>query len=280
MRVVTVDMHKINPELIQDPTYIKVIDKVIKKPMFLSFVLLGSLLNILSVEAQEPAPLIQFNNGEAADANDVNSNFNNHEQRLQALEQYQGCSAAQDGSSVVITCADGSSGVLASAGTVIVYPEGSSPPVDLSVLKTGDLVLVDANDKVLTPIRGGGDGTYLAELQVGGSYILANIYNDETTSSVVLDCYACMTPLYYTEQDCKGQALVNNTSYLLKDPEDNWLAASEQTQRISQVASSVWSYNVCANGEYISTFFYPIFPYVPPAEIINAAYPVRASQLP
>ena len=34
------------------------------------------------------------------------------------------CSATQDGNSVVISCDDGSSAVLAGAGTVVTYPEG------------------------------------------------------------------------------------------------------------------------------------------------------------
>ena len=64
------------------------------------------------VSAQE---LHTFSNGEVADAEKINQNF---QYVLENATGSGGCSAEQDGSSVVITCADGTSGVLASAGTV------------------------------------------------------------------------------------------------------------------------------------------------------------------
>ena len=55
-----------------------------------------------------------FSNGEVADAEKINENF---QYVLENATGSGGCSAEQDGSSVVITCADGTSGVLASEGT-------------------------------------------------------------------------------------------------------------------------------------------------------------------
>ena len=74
--------------------------------------LLASFLIAPLVSAQE---LHTFSNGEVADAEKINQNF---QYVLENATGSGGCSAEQDGSSVVITCADGTSGVLASAGTV------------------------------------------------------------------------------------------------------------------------------------------------------------------
>ena len=83
-----------------------------------------------------------FSNGEVADAEKINENF---QYVLENATGSGGCSAEQDGSSVVITCADGTSGVLASEGTVVVYPEdgivGESP---VQSWPTGDIVWQDA----------------------------------------------------------------------------------------------------------------------------------------
>jgi hypothetical protein len=95
------------------------------------------------VLAQE---LHTFSNGEVADADKINENF---QYLLENATGSSGCSAQQDGSSVLITCADGTSGVLASQGTVVTYPVGSSDVLDISTLPTGAIVVADANDVVL-----------------------------------------------------------------------------------------------------------------------------------
>ena len=77
------------------------------------------LLFPVALSAQE---LHTFSNGEVADAEKINENF---QYVLENATGGGGCSAQQEGSSVVISCADGTSGVLASEGTVVVYPEGA-----------------------------------------------------------------------------------------------------------------------------------------------------------
>ena len=60
-----------------------------------------------------------------------------------------GCSATQQGNSVLIACGDGTGGVIAGAGTVVLYPEGQIgevPPIDYN---TGPIVLSDASGVVL-----------------------------------------------------------------------------------------------------------------------------------
>jgi hypothetical protein len=118
------------------------------------------------VSAQE---LHTFSNGEVADAEKINENF---EALKSEISGSGGCSAEQDGSSVVITCADGTSGVLASEGTVVVYPEGGivgETPVQS--WPTGTIVFEDNN------------GVLLAEASQIGSYLVFDL--DDVKGSFV-----------------------------------------------------------------------------------------------
>jgi len=87
-----------------------------------------------------------FNNGEGADAEKINENFNYVLQNASG-----GCSATQQENSVVIECADGTSGVVASYGTVVVLPSGSIKGVlpDITSVPVGDIYVVDATDIAL-----------------------------------------------------------------------------------------------------------------------------------
>ena len=101
------------------------------------------LLLPLSAVAQSQVPNV-FEDGAPALAAEVNENFQ------YVLENASGgCSATQQDNSVLIECADGTSGVIAGAGTVVVYPEGELAPGDPIIYPTGDIVAMDANDVVL-----------------------------------------------------------------------------------------------------------------------------------
>ena len=226
-----------------------------------------------ALAAQE---LHTFSNGEVADAEKINENF---QYVLENATGSGGCSAEQDGSSVVITCADGTSGVLASEGTVVTYPVGSSPVTDISTLPTGEIVVVDANDIVLAKFRSGANGNYLVELATSGGYALARIINDDTANAVTVGIYSQPT-IYFQELECSGQAFVENSSYLMLGPDGEYIANSSATQRIAQVTQSRYKDGVCEKFEYASNSFYTVFPYVLAQEITDAAYPARVYQLP
>jgi len=232
----------------------------------------------------EESPLIQFSDGKIASAADVNTNFNNHELRLQAIEKAGGCSVTQKDSSIVVTCADGTSGVLASAGTVIAYPQGSSPLVDLTTLSTGALIVVDANEVVLAPLRQAyGEETFTIELPIGASYVLADLKNDSDGEKVVLDCYGNCGRIYYKGENCSGQAFVENPSYLQKQLDGSLLAPMKSAESIPQVTLSqlIWTSNSvsCSNEGLADSSLFPVFPYTPSTQITNAAYPIKASQV-
>jgi len=59
------------------------------------------------------------------------------------------CTVEQVESSAVITCEDGTSAALASAGTVVTYPEGLLGEVPPTNVPTGTIVLVDGGDTIL-----------------------------------------------------------------------------------------------------------------------------------
>jgi hypothetical protein len=225
--------------------------------------------------------LNEFSNGSVADAQAINENFRDLNDRLKTIEEAStgGCSAEQDGSNVIITCSDGTSAVLSSAGTVVTYPQGASPAVDLSTLPAGDLVVVDANDVVLAELREGSTGSYLVELATTGGYALAIIKNDENEQSVTVDIYSQPT-IYFSELDCQGQAFVENSSYLMRAPGGGFIANSEATIRIAQVTQSRFINEVCEVFEFADNGLKTVFPYELAQEIVNAAYPARAYQLP
>jgi hypothetical protein len=243
-------------------------------------------LSSISTLAQEA--LIEFVDGEIASAEDVNSNFQHLNTRLNAIEQFGGCSVTQDGSSVVITCADGTSGVLASAGTVVVYPEGgligNSPT---QTWPTGSIVLVDANDVILTQAKMTGLTTTFSFDGFIGSF-----HNDPQNRSSYPTGWGGGTKAYFLTSDCSGQAFVVNgqTSLVELDRElyviDNSFSASEilfASERRSGHANftnqSYTSTSPCTSGQSVIVAK-PLVKYSPAQQIIDAAYPVRLEQLP
>ena len=102
-----------------------------------------------------------FTNGEVADADKINENF----EILQASGG--GCSAEQQDSTVVITCADGTSAVLASEGTVVaVLKAVVGELLDYETFPTGDIVVVDNDDNILGKVDRNGDGWFVIDIEV------------------------------------------------------------------------------------------------------------------
>jgi hypothetical protein len=224
------------------------------------------------VLAQE---LHTFSNGEVADADKINENF---QYLLENATGSSGCSAQQDGSSVLITCADGTSGVLASQGTVVTYPVGSSDVLDISTLPTGAIVVADANDVVLAGYVEGSYGNYLVNLGVGVT-ILATIFNDDNAQTVNVGVYS-QEPIYFNEVDCKGQGFVGNTSYLSLGPDDEYFTVASESVQIPQVTQSKFTGTECINIETASNGFWTVFPYSLAPELTNAVYPAKLYQVP
>ena len=235
----------------------------------------------------ESSPLVTFVNGEIADAEDINSNFDNHEQRLTAIEQYGGCSASQDGSNVVISCADGTSGLLAGAGTVVVYPEGGitgdSPMVSWS---TGAVIFEDANGVVL----GKAESKSSTVIRLNGS--VGTFFNDAGNEQVLLTGWGGGEDVYYLSNDCTGQIFILASSSSLIEISGELFVADEafsptrllfESKRRSGSANfTSGSYipaGSCRVGQIVADS-QPVTTYTPAPEILNAAYPVKLVQLP
>ena len=262
--------------------------------------LLAAVLALVTSALPTAQELHTFSNGDLADAEKINENF----QYL--LNNGGGCSAIQDGSSVVITCADGSSGALASAGTVVVYPEGTIGATPVSSIKTGDVVVVDANDVILGRVyQTIKNGLYVLQqleddtLGSGSAFRgLVGIANIDSDKSVFVGSYANVRDwrLFFTELDCRGTILMRQAISMLRMPyTDKYYLVTGDSERFEQilVRSSIVATNynsltgqiqdeapICDNAEEVVTAAYLPFEYRPAPEILNAAYPVRLKQLP
>jgi len=162
------------------------------------------------VLAQE---LHTFSNGEVADADKINENF---QYLLENATGSSGCSAQQDGSSVVITCADGTSGALASQGTVV-FLEGLIGEVpDLSAVPT-DFVLQDADGTILGAVFATQTSSNFSVYNLNGFSINSiGVLVDNAADTIVgianvddvsaYDYYPSIIKLYYTTEDCSGPA--------------------------------------------------------------------------
>ena len=228
-----------------------------------------------------------FTNGEVADADKINENF----EILQASGG--GCSAEQQDSTVVITCADGTSAVLASEGTVVVYPESVlGEPIDYETLPTGEIVIMDANDVVLGVAE---TSSYFYRLEIlldeGDRKGDVAMWNDSDLEAVGIGA-ASGFQIFYTDTECTSApytSLVYGNNFGVIDI-DGDLFATNATQYQSVLFNSrrksgfkAGTYrptSECITAEAVATRFNTLSPLVLPDEITNAAYPVRLEQLP
>jgi len=222
-----------------------------------------------------------FSNGEVADAEKINQNF---QYVLENATGSGGCSAEQDGSSVVITCADGTSGVLAGEGTVVVYDGGEVGEPDIIEYPTGAVVIVDDNDIVL------GEAWVDYIISFDTPWPRVELANNDESLTVQYGPYLNQK-LYFLNEDCtEGPfgASSDQSIYLL-DSDFYWkVPAAEQTDLLvaSYKVSAGASNNEnpvqsdCIMKEQVANNVVPLAKYTMPARVVNAQYPVRLKQLP
>ena len=228
------------------------------------------------VSAQE---LHTFKNGEVADADKLNES-------LQYIlnNASGGCSATQEGSNVRINCADGSEGLLASEGTIVVLPESSTGEVPDITINSGEIVVMDANGVVLAKPYGTQyfQGSYTVNFFPNGGTRLGTIYNDDGAQTVSVSCYSCSTYVYYKEENCTGIPFQGHGGYVSRLPDGKlYVAPQEGGLGGSFLFGSRLkpSLDECLNGEWSATASMMV-EFIPAPEILNAAYPVRLEQLP
>ena len=249
--------------------------------------LLVSLLIAPAVSAQE---LHTFSNGAVADAEKINENF---EALKSEISGSGGCSAEQDGSSVVITCADGTSGVLASEGTVVIVPQGELGEVpDTSTYPSGDFVVVDANDVVLASTTDASGPDFGVQIDSDPSFY-AMIINDENDSVVLLEPRnSAAIQVGFISDDCSGNALTmsyngGSRPYLHYAPDIGFAVPDEdlgeQLFKSQPATYKFWPDDLEVSGcKEISLIrrAFTLVPYQPASELLEAAYPVRVKQMP
>ncbi len=202
------------------------------------------------------------------------------------------CSVQQIDSSAVITCEDGTSAAIASAGTVVSYPEGLLGKVDPTIYSTGDVVVVDAAGTVLAKARGVDDQKYVVALPPTTNdfdFWSAAIANGIDNSLVFGSSQP--HPFRYLEGGCQGPRFLSSGGEVSWDdqtgqyfvleqhPQDQILFRSEKSGAFVDASGVVVSTGQCVDREIISTGSLAI-PYYPAPEILNAVYPVHAEQLP
>ena len=240
------------------------------------YLLTALLLVPALVSAQE---LHTFRNGEVADADKLNES-------LQYIlnNASGGCSATQEGSNVRITCTDGSEGLLASEGTIVVLPESSTGEVPDITINSGEIVVMDANDVALARPYGTQyfQGSYVVDLFPNGSTRLGVIGNNDEDQTVTIGCYSCSTYVYYKDEDCTGIPFLGHSMYVSSLPDGKLYVVPQegivggQLLFGSRLAPTL---SECLNGEWTATANMMV-EFIPAPEILNAAYPVRLEQLP
>ena len=241
------------------------------------------------------SPLVQaqlktFKPGDVIKSSEINENFEYLEEQIGSAGDAASaqCSATQDGSNVVISCTDGSSAVLAGAGTVVTYPEGGiygeSPTKTWS---TGDVVFQDANGVVLAIAEDLLDNTIT---DIDGHQ--GTFYNDPENQSVLLTGWGGGTYAYFLTEDCSEQTFLawNNDDFHeingilsvrdLSFQRADILFKSRRRSGYANYGTGFYaSAEDCQSGEFTKNA-YPAITYTPAEEIVYAAYPVSLTQLP
>ena len=239
------------------------------------------------------SPLVQaqlktFKPGDVIKSSEINENFEYLEEQIGSAGDAASaqCSATQDGNNVVISCSDGSSAVLAGAGTVVTYPEGGiygeSPT---KTWPTGAIIFQDANGVNLAEVKTGSDSAYFGDFE--GSF-----YNNAETQSVILTGHGGGIDGFYLSEDCSGQLFL---TYFVDDiyevngnlsvvdmsfPPEQILFSSRRRSGYALFGSDLYfPAGECIAGQFTQNSR-PAISYTPADEIVYAAYPVVMIQLP
>ena len=217
--------------------------------------------------------------------------------------QGESCSANQEGSNVIISCPDGTSGVLASKGTVIRYPEGSVEGLSPITYNSGEIVVTDANDVVLAKaISGGFDDAPMIELTIEERPVRAILRNNNDEQVIELVTYnqggndQNAAYAYFMSEDCTGAAWVyvryTTIDHLVAINESETFYVADRSAELeellfkSKLRSDYYEYYGtyrpspgCVAGDFIAEGRRAAT-YIPASEIQNAAYPASVTQLP
>ena len=254
----------------------------------------------LSALAQTQVPNV-FEDGTPATAAEVNENFQYVMENASG-----GCSATQQDNSVLIECADGTSGVIAGAGTVVIYPEGQvgeAPPLNLN---SGQINIVDGNETYLAPFSqislGDSEGLIAIdgffEIQADSASYLSVFYNHRESETVYVlpkGYSSANTAIAFLEPNCAGEPYLSGSPLA----GNHYYSFDNQYYRFPAdgcvydvITKSVrfedeWSFDTgdwipdtqCTNLTNVTTVCV-MQPITPPAAWENPVYPVDIRQEP
>ena len=246
------------------------------------------------------SPLVQaqlktFKPGDVIKSSEINENFEYLEEQIGSAGDAASaqCSATQDGNNVVISCTDGSSGLLAGSGTVVVFSEGVIGESMTASVPSGAVVFVDSADVVLGEVFPGGSPPRIKlGIDDAGLAFSGLLINVDAEQRVAL-FPATRHTARYLEADCSGPPFIVEYSdwFGLVMVEDVLYArkekVSDQALFKGKRISAYWNETFeepgpagdCVQEDSVNTAFATGI-YTPSQEIRDAAYPVRLEQLP
>lgn len=187
------------------------------------------------------------------------------------------CSATQQDNSVLIECADGTSGVIAGAGTVVVYPEGQMGETNIGSINTGEILLIDGND--ITLGVGRTEGPDYTTTVLFGETASCKVKLRNNDSEQVSEVYPWLPGSrgVFQSSDCSGQMLVNTGCH--NPTGQQWVLGAQVIYEQILIRSQLID-NSCSETEqvYSDGYLSPPTNITLPPEILNAAYPVRLEQ--
>ncbi|MDA7584157.1 hypothetical protein N8739_02810, partial [Luminiphilus sp.] len=202
-----------------------------------------------------------FKNGEVADAEKINQNFN------YVLENASGgCTVEQVDNTAEITCADGSSAVVPGYGTVVVYPEGLEGEAAPTEYNTGQIVAYDANDVVLGEVKqatGSGPLLYLdRDPDDVNNYRTAMLWQNHESQTIVLTG-TINTGVWFLDDACQGSPFSQYKEELIRYGNSYFVADFDQVgeqllfKSYRRPAFDTYEAQDCISADYVNTGFLP-----------------------
>ena len=210
-----------------------------------------------------------------------------------------GCSATQQDNSVLIECGDGTAGVIAGAGTVVMYPEGligQVPPIEYP---NGAIVAVDGNGVILGDVVSFDASSPPRFVDTSFADSSLRIYSDIRFFNLIdnqqVIFSARVGEILFLSEDCAGPAFVEQNTLINIDGQYFVAAPGAQSGDLlikSTAFSANWTLGIgneplylpggeCRNDTFsVRDQAGPAVEYFMPPEFTNAAYPVTVQQLP
>jgi len=263
---------------------------------------IAALVVSVSAIAQTQVPNV-FEDGTPASAAEVNENF---QYVLENASGGGGCSATQQDNSVVIECADGTSGVIAGAGTMVVVPEGYVGDVPTETVPQGQIVAVDGEGNIISgqAINIDSDENGVKNLQT----IFNTAGNDRAFTAVLVNdrgsnsAHAVPTEAFYRrdtyirfiEEDCQGASGVSIYPLYYfryggkfaggadagKGQCGNQLTLFRSYKLADKWLKGSWVADNNCYDALATDIFCPIVDVTPPALWAEIIYPIGVQQLP